>query len=140
MTDKSAWAVSSGEYSDYSVSAVFATKELAEQAVTEANGDENRLYLMYEVQESPYFDRPARMRIRYTHSLTSDETSTERKEIVPEWNGWGEEITGFTWAHLSGTPYVSQLVTVSGYDKERVDKAFSERVAQYHASQPVADD
>lgn len=139
MTEKSAWAVSSGEYSDYSVSAIFATKELAEQAAAEANGEKKRSYVMYEVQEFPYFDRPARMRIRYTHSLMSDGTSTERKEIVPEWNGWGEEIMGFTWAHLAGSQYVSQLVTVSGYDKEQVDKAFSERVAQYHASQPVAD-
>jgi hypothetical protein len=137
MTKKTMWAIASGEYSDYSVSAVFATEELAEQAVEAANQD--REWDRYRIEELPYFDRPARTRVRYTHSLMSDGNSAESGEVVPEWSGWGEEIQGFTWAYNAGSPYVSRLVTVSGYDKEQVDKAFSERVAQYHASQPVAD-
>jgi hypothetical protein len=132
----SVWAVSSGEYSDYSVSAVFATEELANQAAREASVS----YSSYRVEEFPFFDRPARVRIRYSKSYMSDGSTQESTEVVPEWNGWGEEIKGWTWDRHPGTKYATAVVRVQGYDKERVDKSFADRLSEVLGREPVADE
>lgn len=127
-----AWLVSSGEYSDYRVEALFATEELAQRYVDIHNTGPSR--------ESPRIDGEYRVvetvadpveHLRMWGHIGKDTTRNVHEEAsirVPHI----DDTTFDVKVHVSlprGSMLASIFLTVEGVDPERVRKAFSERQA-----------
>lgn len=66
-TNGKCWAVASGEYSDYSITAVFPTEAMAGQFAEAMNAKRARPYGDdYFVEELPYFEEPPEVYREYT--------------------------------------------------------------------------
>lgn len=138
-----AYVVTSGDYSDYSVDLVFLDKAKAEAFVERMGGDEYSRYRIeeYEVTE----DGPeVRDRLSIVCSVMEDGTITDtwyhmtagEERLTPEWgrSDWCA-CESYAYVHLAFASDNPDVVEVSahGFDHDRVRKRYSELVAQTRA-------
>lgn len=131
MTEKKTiWAVSSGEYSDYGVDAVFASRELAEGYVRILT--ENTSHLSYgddrRIEEFTYYDALPDWKVILVARQTIGDSPREYVERT--WVSWeGEtQVKANLWEHRGSVD-----IHVEGTDHQRVRKVFSEKLAQVKA-------
>jgi hypothetical protein len=142
MTEKTIWAVSSGEYSDYGVEAVFATKELAEEYVRIfientsrlSYGDDRR------VEEFTYYDELPDWKVILVARQTigaSPREYVERTQV--SWEG-ETQIKADLWEHqgYDADRGLAIDIHVEGTDHQRVRKVFSEKLAQAKADPRIS--
>jgi hypothetical protein len=154
VSDKTIWAVSSGDYSDYGVTAVFASKESAEAyAAIENQDDDPTAYGDARVEEFTYFEvLPPHVVVLlvsqrvggapYPHDYLIRPEPYEHKSVV-----WGNAAAAQPACNATQSrrdhPTVGRGcghtidVRVVGTDHERVRKVFSEQVAQAKADARV---
>lgn len=136
MEPRTVYAMSSGEYSDYAIKALFETKELAEAAciADKANDryssyDDNRVETFYLYDEVP---EPL---TRYFMSVEIFDDGTtglesERAEAGMPWSFWDDPVTNRPQVRWHRPPYISNrgaVLSVWGSDLKGVQKAFSDR-------------
>ena len=119
------WMVTSGEYSDYSVSCVCATKADAEEVADRLNRSEVRhAYMRYRVEDVPLVT-PGDVRVHIAlHVIFRDGETHEWTLTHTEFGDEGSRPESF--AYELGESHVH----VWGTDHGRVRKVFSERVAR----------
>lgn len=132
MSYRPVWAVSSGEYSDYSVSLLFTTEELAEQHAERMNGQEG--YRGHFVEEFQLWDEtPPTYTVYYRHGLVRAaqvEQVVERSDVYFGAPSAAERIR----VHTSDqTGPGSLYLNVYSTDLERLNKVWGERVAKIQA-------
>lgn len=128
MNNKIIWAITQGEYSDYGVVAIMASKELAEEYAALHQGSGR--YDTYRVEEFDFLDSvpehvPVLTITCYVGGLYKNKDVTERIENV---------LVSDNPKSCTHNAYYSQYgkdisITVRGTDFERVRKVFSEQRA-----------
>lgn len=130
------WAVTSGEYSDFRIVAVFATKADADAARERGMGDD--------VQEYPYYAsgrRPVRVSVRHWKAVLDAKTG---ENVTCRWRRtesgeWSYDRT--IWSHSTRLPISKSLerngdiwfIEVMGLPNDRTLKAFRDFVAKTRA-------
>lgn len=137
---KKIWALSSGVYSDYTVHALFTTKELAEQAAEVHRGHEDYRYEEPRVEEFYLYEEiPERVTIyKYQTNIWDDGTETDVRQNFE---------TGFPWQHWRAVVRVRSRyvrapfhndrggrLEVWGTDEKAVAKTFSDKRAMIMAA------
>ena len=145
------WAVSSGSYSDYSVNALFTSKELAEQVAKQANEAGSTYRDEHWVESFHVWDHNPGVRVWWTVNCIIDADGTPSEvarggvpveaTTQPEIRSWAEPIfdpdmdlrpVSWSWLHrLEGNPSHGGVLSVSGTDRERVAHVFKDRRAIY---------
>lgn len=126
-----AWLVSSGEYSDYRVEALFATKELAQRYVDiHKDGYRGSPQVDGEYQVIETMPDPVDHLRMWGHigKDTSGDVHEEASIRVPGIDDTRFDVT-VSVSLPRGSMLASIFLTVEGVDPERVRKAFSERQA-----------
>lgn len=137
MSRKPVWAVVEGDYSDYRVHVLFTSEALAKAHVKAGGGDS--------VEEFVLYDKPPRRvavysidaRIWPDGQVTAETREpsgapTMRREVEWEYGEFWGPAKPIREARILQAPYSGKdwLVRVSGTDKQRVQKAFDDRVAE----------
>lgn len=124
------WLATSGEYSDYRIEHVFARQEDAE-AYEGADRVEE-----YEVREGPVEMRPRHTLMWRAHRPDGEGDSLQLAN--PFESTWPQDFDGrpeYAAHHWDGPPQrTGPVLTVEGWDLQRVRKVYSEQRAQYLAS------
>jgi hypothetical protein len=119
------YAISSGEYSDYSVERIFERKEDAEKYIAAMGNTGYRALEVEEFEFHPAGDVPTVYTSYYAsiHPEQYDEIrqSSERTTTKPEHCASGLDEPGMVW------------IFASGPDRERVLKSVSDRLAKWKA-------
>jgi hypothetical protein len=124
------WLATSGEYSDYTVCHVFARQEDAE--AYEGAG---------RVEEFELREGPVEMRPWHTLLWRADDPDHEKDSLRlanPYGSSWPKDFDGrpeYAAHRWDGPPErTGPILTVEGWDLQRVMKVYSEQRAQYLAS------
>ncbi|UDL15452.1 hypothetical protein SEA_PEPE25_77 [Microbacterium phage Pepe25] len=137
---KSAWAISSGDYSDYQVSAICESKEIAEAVAAKMNLLEGKgpgYYGGYEVEEIPLVDESIhRVTVYRMHVEIFDAGGTreERHWGTQKWS-FEPDAPEVAWRWVRA-PYIAARggrLEVWGTDRERVRKVFGDQRAMLMA-------
>lgn len=139
------WAVSHGDYSDYSVQAIFATKEVAEEYVARLNALE-KSYVSdddYRIEEFPFYAQmPRVITIWHVSQQVFHNPSSFRNpndDSPPDMRIWasahiGDDEAPPFWVHTYPRSGVySPSVEARGVDKERCIKSVADRIARLRA-------
>lgn len=139
MTEpKTMWAISSGSYSDYRVTAVCESKEIAEATVAKMNLLEgNSSYDEYGIEELPVLDESIhRVIIHHMNVEIRDAggTGAERQWNTPVWS-FDEEAVEVAWRWIRAPMYNGKAgrLDVWGTDQERVRKVLGDQRAMLMA-------
>lgn len=133
MSERTVWAISTGSYSDYEVHALFATKELAEQANgTLREWDRNGVTEFTLYDEMP----PALEKLTLCCEFDQDgfpHDSEPEIEWVTPWGGDESEFWLWNPGSFGGSLFraLRHRLTVCGFDHERVRRIYSDRRAIY---------
>lgn len=125
------WALTSGDYSAYTVAAIFATRELAEAEVALNPDTDERAWVAdgYEIEEFWLVESPPQDAVRLVASYPP--SSVGYREYAAR--SWSLDHQEPCKVELQPTAYHSRpswSLTVSGTDIERCRKVFSEERAQ----------
>jgi hypothetical protein len=121
------WAVSHGSYSDYGVSAIFPTEELATAHLEQMKGYERTDSF---VESFPFFDAlPEVIPIFHRRGRIANGRIMESEDyevVTFEYSDGTAPVTVTEW----GDPLSERIINVYGSDFERCRKSYNDRVAQ----------
>ena|SRR5215216_4142485 len=129
MGYQTVWAVSSGEYSDYSVNELFTTKELAEEHAERMNARER--YSDHRVEEFDLWDeRPPVYVVYHRQARVHAGGVSEERSWSAEYVGRPSEGQRLQINDLGGP---NGWFSVVSTDLQRLEKVWAERVAKLQA-------
>ncbi|AYB70187.1 hypothetical protein SEA_ONEIAGILLIAN_77 [Microbacterium phage OneinaGillian] len=139
MTEqKTMWAISSGDYSDYRVTAVCESKEIAEAVAKKMNMLEgHKGYGEYGIEEMPVLDESVhRVMVHHMNVEIRDAggTGTERQWKSPAW-AFEEDAVEVAWRWVRAPMYNGKAgrLDVWGTNLERVRKVLGDQRAMLMA-------
>lgn len=128
---KQAWVVTEGDYSDMRVRAVFATEELAKQAIYDRIGDDYGDFPLFE-------ELPAKVSMLTISCMAKVSGLRIYRQDRPLWEEW--ETSREVWEHVDWAPEHRvvndgryRTLSVEGTDHKKVRHIFGEMKAKLMA-------